>query len=328
MIVFLSNWNRKICKFLTDGLMEKGLQVDIVVTPEKYNRSVNWLIGAYRAVKKVDSGDTIICWFDFQGVLCWLLSKLCFKKIYVLSINIRLKDKDTYANRVAETLYRLALRSDRFLGTVNSEEYGQYIAKRLKIDKKLPLVRDVYQASVSPRPFTNNGRRVFCGGSNSRDWDKVLRIAAMMSDYQFILVMPGRLKRAYQDKRTDNVKIFFDQPFQRFLHIMEGATFVLLPVDTNAPAGLIVMFQAATLGRLVVTNSTMVTREYVGKGNGIVMGEGCTDEDYASALRYYSEHESEAAEKVRHFQTYLQEKCSTDIFVNSISEILSNDFAR
>ena len=27
-------------------------------------------------VKRTKSGDTIVCWYDFMGVLCWWLSKL------------------------------------------------------------------------------------------------------------------------------------------------------------------------------------------------------------------------------------------------------------
>lgn len=69
-------------------------------------------------VKRTKSGDTIVCWYDFMGVLCWWLSKLTNKKIKVIAINILLKDKNTTKNKVAKYLYKKALCSNSFAARI------------------------------------------------------------------------------------------------------------------------------------------------------------------------------------------------------------------
>ena len=69
-------------------------------------------------VKRTKSGDTIVCWYDFMGVLCWWLSKLTNKKIKVIAINVLLKDKNTTKNKVAKYLYKKALCSNSFAAAI------------------------------------------------------------------------------------------------------------------------------------------------------------------------------------------------------------------
>ena len=62
-------------------------------------------------VKRTKSGDTIVCWYDFMGVLCWWLSKLTNKKIKVIAINVLLKDKNIFIKRrCVQILLRQQLR--------------------------------------------------------------------------------------------------------------------------------------------------------------------------------------------------------------------------
>ena len=64
-------------------------------------------------VKRTKSGDTIVCWYDFMGVLCWWLSKLTnwVDKIqyYLLHTNdadiCAAKFKDFLENECSEEKY-------------------------------------------------------------------------------------------------------------------------------------------------------------------------------------------------------------------------------
>lgn len=68
-------------------------------------------------LRSARKNDILICWFDFQGVLCWWLSKLTFRKRNIVIVNIMLKDKTTLRNRVVSWLYKKVL-------TAGSELYG------------------------------------------------------------------------------------------------------------------------------------------------------------------------------------------------------------
>lgn|SRR5574344_225269 len=321
MIYFLSNYNVDRCPFLVNGLRERGMDTEWVRTPENHRETVNHLIGAYRAMKRSRKGDVILCWLDIQGVMCFWTGLLMMRRRHIVAINIRIKDKRTLKNCFAAFLYGMALRSKWVTATVTSEEYGRAVTRRLGVENKYPLVRDVNLYSGYEREFSDNGKRIFCGGNNSRDWGMAIKVAKRLPDYQFLLVMPNmRLVKRWQPTAPKNVKILCNIPFRNFMRCIHEATFSLLPLDTNAPAGLIVMFQSAWEGRLVLTTSTQTTREYIGYENGVMIEEGAAD--YADAIKYYYAHQEEAAEMVRNFQKFLHKECDGDIMVEKLYRII------
>ena len=321
MVYFLANYNWKLKSFLVDGLKAKGIRTDYILTPETKSKLLNWSAGAIKAIIKSNRRDVILCNYDFQAVLCYWLCWITFRKRRIVAINILLKEKNTIRNKIVTWMYRIALHDEKWMkATVTSIGYGEKIQRRLHVSNGFPLVRDWYGYSGKEKPYDNKGKRIFCGGSNGRDWDKVIRIAKLMPDYHFLLVMPSAFKKKYGNFRLKNVNLRFDLPFEQFISALSQSTFVLLPVDTDAPAGLVVMFQAAFLGRLVFTNSNSVLKEYIGEDNGIMIDGG--ENDYVSAIQYYQEHTSEACDKVCNFQHFLQNNCSEDLYCESIYKIL------
>src|SRR5574344_2132192 len=321
MIYFLSNYNVDRCPFLVNGLRKRGMDTEWVRTPENHRETVNHLIGAYRAVKRSKKGDVILCWLDIQGVMCFWIGLMMFRHRHIIAINIRIKDKKTLKNRFAAFMYSMALRSKWVMATVTSTEYGQAVTKRLGVENKYPLVRDANLYNGYEYEFHDNGKRIFCGGNNSRDWDMAVKVAALLPDFKFLLVMPSqKLAMKYKSEVSHNVKVLHNIPYQQFMGAIGGATFSLLPLDTDAPAGLIVMFQSAWEGKLVFTNSTQTTREYIGKDKGVMI-EGDASA-YADAIHYYYEHQDEAAIKIRNFQKFLHEECSDEIMVEKLADVI------
>lgn len=323
MIYFLSNYDVDRCPFLVNGLRKRGLDTVWVRTPENHPGTVNHLIGAYRAMKRSRKGDVILCWLDIQGVMCYWIGWLLMRHRHIVAINIRLKDKKTLKNRFAAWMYGRALKSKWVMATVTSMEYGRAVTKRLGVEYIYPLVRDVNLYSGYERDFSDNGRRIFCGGNNSRDWGMAVEVAARLPEFKFLLVMPDmKLAERYKPMASKNVKIRYNIPYDSFMNAIHSATFSLLPLDTEAPAGLIVMFQSAWEGRLVFTNSTQTTREYIGTDHGVML-ESPTAEDYADSIRYYYEHQDEAAAKVRDFQKFLHAECSGETMVDGLAKVIT-----
>ena len=59
------------------------------------------------SISKYD--DTLICWYDFMGIITWWLCRFKFKKRKIIILNILLKEKKSIKNKIAHILYRLCL---------------------------------------------------------------------------------------------------------------------------------------------------------------------------------------------------------------------------
>ena len=214
----------------------------------------------------------IVCWYDFQGVLCYWLSRLTFKRRKIVCINLLLKDKESMKNKVVAWLYKKALNSKYFVASVTSVEYGNHLKKRLGVDKDLILLHDVFHedykvnGSVKVHPNT-----VFCGGRNGRDWKFMIEVAKVMPHVLFHLVMPKVTYDEYQHELPSNVVAMYNISMEDFMKEMCSCEIVALPLDTEAPAGLIVLFQAAANMKYIITTDTMTTREYLSDGRGCLL---------------------------------------------------------
>ncbi|WP_279149832.1 glycosyltransferase [Muribaculum intestinale] len=225
-----------------------------------------WIKGAWRAVNATTNDDILLCYLDIQAVICWWIAILTCRKRNIVAINILLKDKPTLKNRVASWLYKRALSSKRFHATVTSPEYGKWLNRKFRRDFSYYHLPDLYvyddladiAATTPVEPDT-----VFCGGKNGRDWQMMADIAKAMPEMRFKLIMPGEVWNAIGASLPPNVTCRHDIPVDEFLHDMASSEVVCLPLDTEAPAGLIVLFQAAAMNKPIVTSDTVTTRGYI-----------------------------------------------------------------
>lgn len=243
-----------------------------VYSPKCSRLIVGWLKGCLSVLKQSHRNDMIVCWYDFQGVLYYWLSRLTFKRRKIVCINLLLKDKESMKNKVVAWLYKKALNSKYFVASVTSVEYGNHLKKRLGVDKDLILLHDVFHedykvnGSVKVHPNT-----VFCGGRNGRDWKFMIEVAKVMPHVLFHLVMPKVTYDEYQHELPSNVVAMYNISMEDFMKEMCSCEIVALPLDTEAPAGLIVLFQAAANMKYIITTDTMTTREYLSDGRGCLL---------------------------------------------------------
>lgn len=243
------------------------------VYSSKENKLVlGWIKGCLCVLRQSYRNDTIVCWYDFQAVLCYWLAKLSFRQRKIVCINLLLKDKATAKNKFVAWLYKKALKSKHFVASVTSVEYGKHLKNRLGIDKDLFLLHDVFHedykvnASLDVCPNT-----VFCGGRNGRDWKFMIEVAKAMPHVQFHLVMPKVTYDEYQHELPSNVVAKYNISMEDFMKEMCSCEIVALPLNTEAPAGLIVLFQAAANMKYIITTDTMTTREYLSDGRGCLL---------------------------------------------------------
>lgn len=291
-------------------------------SPQVRHKFLSWIIGALRVVSASKRGDVIVAVYDFQGILCWLFSLLLFKRCKILCINILLKDKHTLKNRVVSWVYRRALLTKRVTATVTSNAYRELLNRKLGIEVEHPLLRDVYYDSYEPseRVSTGDGS-VFCGGRNSRDWDLMFQIAEHLPEVKFRFVMPGDVCDVYAGRMLSNVVALHDVPQNVFLEQMSISSVIAMPLTSTAPAGLIVMFQAAGYERPIISTYTPSTCEYLTPNHGYLL----KDRDLESWCRTIKDILNDypvAQDKARRFHKFVTEECGEAQYVAEIERII------
>ena len=313
-LLFDNPGDKKRVSFISEQTFKK---IKEVYSPKCKRLFVGWLKGCWAVLRLSHHDDTIVCWYDFQAVLCHWLFMFFFKRRKIVCINLLLKDKASTKNKVVAWLYKKALKSKHFVASVTSVEYGKHLKNRLDIDKDLFLLHDVFHedykvnASLDVCPNT-----VFCGGRNGRDWKFMIEVAKAMPHVQFHLVMPKVTYDEYQHELPSNVVARYNIPMEDFMKEMCSCEIVALPLDTDAPAGLIVLFQAAANMKYIITTNTMTTREYLSDGRGCLLPNDVDVWKKVITERIGNEKgNKEASAKLLNF---LQTECSEEKFVDGV----------
>lgn len=294
----------------------------IVHSPKSKHKIIGWSKGCITTVFLSKRNDTIICWYDFQAVICYWICMILLKKRKIVCMNILLKDKPTRKNKIVAMLYKKMLKSANVIASVTSKEYGEHIKERLNIRKELFLLHDVYhdyykyENEVQEKPNS-----VFCGGRNGRDWDFIIDVARATPRVEFHLVMPSNIHERYDDLPL-NIIAKSNLTIEEFMKEMCSCSIVALPLDTEAPAGLIVFFQAAANYKYVITTDTMTTREYFSDGRGCLLPNNV--QIWSKTIREKlnsTENNREASGKLLEF---LRCECSEEKFSQGIEKMINS----
>lgn len=292
------------------------------IYPEWRCTSIKQMLSVCSAtVKHAHAGDTIVCWYDFMGVLCWWLSKLANKRIRIVAINILLKDKNTLKNRLAKYLYKKALCSQAFEATVTTEEYGRYINDILNTKAEFTLLHDAYHKNYTlDKMVESKPNTVFCGGRNGRDWDLLFEVARELPDVTFNCVMSNSLKEKFNDGLGNNVCIKTDIPENEFVELLCESQLVVMPLNTEAPAGLTVYFQAAANNKMIITSDTVTTEGYFSNGRGVLCGS--TVNEWTNNIQHYLHNKTASDACATRFKDFLESECSEEKYAKTLWEML------
>ncbi len=315
-LLFDNNGNDK--QFISNKLR---IPLSIIFSPETKKKIFGWIQGVLVVISKSKKNDTIICWFDFQAVLCWWICHLTFMHRKIVCINILLKDKSSLRNKIVSYLYKKSLLSSCFSASVTSVKYGEWLNKKLGIDAKYTLIHDVYHDSYRFEQAVDViPNSVFCGGNNGRDWRFLIEVARKMPDIRFNIVMPHDVYLKYHSVFTKNMNVRYDIPYNEFMKELCSSSIVCLPLDTQAPAGLIVMFQAAANLKPLITTKTVTTMEYINKERGIIISNEL--DVWVNSIKSCLENIENSNKRALNFRDYLYCNCSEEIFVNGIKRML------
>lgn len=293
-----------------------------LIFPQEQCKSIKSMMRTCRdCIGDSGKGDTIICWYDFMGILCWWLCRVLHKKRKIVALNILLKNKKSLKNRIVRILYRPALKSRNLVATVTSKAYGEAVNKLLDIKTQYILLHDIYHDEYSIGYIGKvQENSVFCGGRNGRDWNFLLQIAEQMPDVQFNIVVPKAAFEKYKNAFGDNVNVKTEIPETEFIELMCKSSLVLMPLDTEAPAGLIVMFQAAGNGKLIIASDTVTTKEYLAADRGVLCANSLNE--WERQIRYWLAHQDKGKVRAEKLRLFLEKECSEKKYAETLMKLV------
>lgn len=301
---------------------EWGGGIKLIGLDRSKRRIINWMKGAWMALRVSEKNDIIFSWFDFQAVICFVFSKLTLQKRQIVAINVMCKFNDSLKGRVYKLLYKLALSSKDFHATVTSKKYGNYLNKMLGVNREYELIHD---ANLDKYQIKNKERinlihnSVFMGGTSSRDWDFAFDLAANMQDVIFNFVMTDAMFEKYKKRILNNTNVFHSIPLEEFNSLAVASSIIIMPSNTEAPAGLMLMFLAAANSKFYITNYTATSCEYITNERGCILPK---DVDiWTKSIRYFLSHPNEANIKAENLRKYIEEECSIKQFVSGMKRI-------
>lgn len=230
---------------------------------------------AVRVIRKSKPGDSIVSWNfiigAFIGVICHLLGL----KRTVLSLNMISHSKKGLVANARRVVYNYAFSYKGFLFTANSFDTIERYSKDYKFDRSIAFVLpDAYLDSYEQADFYPISSYIFCGGEAQRDWALLFEGAKLLPEYKFV----GVGRRKYMEKGLeipDNVKMYYDIGEDKFDELLKNASIVALPLKSDMPAGLIVMFKAILLSKPVITTKSSSMENYLQNGeNGVLLQIG------------------------------------------------------
>lgn len=321
MVYLLFHSPKWYCSYLKKEL---GDDCEVLFSKNHKQRVVRYLFGSIMAVRKSSHDDTIVCWYDAQAVLCWWICRVLFLKRKIVCLNILLKQKPTLKNRMASFLFKKALTATNFKASVTSRYYGEWLNEKLGIHVDYTLLHDVYHDFYEMPYHESRHDIVFCGGCFGRDWPLMMEIVKAMPDIKFYLIMTQKMEQYHFAKMNgvypDNVKVLKDIQYQQFMYCLCQSKIVCMPLDCEAPQGLIVMFESAANNKLILTSDTPTTREYFDDTQRL----GKDVESWCKCIRYYLSHEDERRKKAMDFHHWLKENCNEHYFATTVRQMVES----
>lgn len=320
MTYLLFQWPNWDYEYLQKAL---GPDCKVLFSNNHKQRVLRYLSGSIPAVRESKRDDVLVCWYDAQAVMCWWICSLFFLRRKIVCLNILLKQKPTVKNRIVSFLYKKALQAPNFKATVTSRYYGEWLNHQLGIDVKYTLLHDVYHDYYEKPQFAESKDDVvFCGGCYGRDWPLMMEIVKAMPNVKFYLVMMKDMERRFyhemDGKYPENVQVMTNIPYRSFMKCLCQSKIVCMPLDCEAPQGLIVMYEAAANNKLILTSDSPTTQEYFDENQRL----GKDVSQWCDAIRYYLLHDDERKNKALDFKNFIKRECNESAYANIVEKMV------
>jgi glycosyltransferase involved in cell wall biosynthesis len=327
--------------WLGEEFVKQGMPIEIVCPLTKTNINkealnmfrihrilylhTKYLKLANQVLAKSKKDDIIICWLDVIAIYILLLSKLFGRRRKIIAINIMFNDNPSIITRIKKWSMRRLLSNKNIYPTVTSVSLSQFYQNIFNLPAKdFFVLHDTYgtrRKKLQNREYkTENVKYVFCGGTNGRDWDTLIKIAEQLPDLKFVIVGPH--KDTLGEDYPSNIDYHYNIPYDKFIELLVNSTLLALPLNTEAPAGLIVLLEGALLSKAIVTTDNITMRAYISSGNnGYLVGKGDYKEFAGKISEVFSNEQIKKSFGEKLNQAII-EKCSPETYVKDIIGIV------
>lgn len=333
-ILLIVDWEISNSEFwLKKELENLDYEVELLglVKYNRHDRIVKWrkiilwytyILTSIKSLKISKNGDIIISWNFIIGAFVAFWAKMFRIKRKVISLNIIAHEKGFLNEIIRKLVYNYAFRYKNFYASINSEQLISHYSKYFCVDvSKYFVISDPYSPNYEQADYFNGDNYVFSGGEGGRDWETLLKAAELLPDIKFVIVA----RKKYFNNNLlipNNIVVYFDTSEEVFYQLLTNSTIVALPLNSLAPAGLIVLIRAALLCKPVVATETPSIKTYVKHLRTGLLNEMNDYEGLAKNINLLMCSESVRREYANNLKNYIVSEYSYRKYVEKIESFL------
>ena len=282
-IILVVDWNISKDNFWLKQELEKnefkvvyfGLvafnKSDLTIKWRKLLLWTKYLFTALFILLKSKKNDIILSWNFVLGAWIGFFSRIFFLNRKIISLNLIAHEKGSLNTLIRKLIYNQAFKNPNFFTTVNTKELiGVYEKYFIAKDNKYFLLEDPYDPESDISDFLPIKTFVFAGGEAARDWELFFEAAQKLPEIPFKIIV--RKKYFDIDFELPNVEIEYDTSIEFFYKKMKESSLVVLPLNSVAPSGILVLHRAALLSKPIIATETSITNTYITNNeNGILI---------------------------------------------------------
>ncbi len=229
------------------------------------------IVFSFKLIFSSRNGDIIFCWNQLPGLSIAVISRLFhLQRIVVCQNFLYRSSKSKYFDIFRNSIYNYALGYGKTFVSVQGPDLLAYYADHgLNFkNERFYFVPDCIPDGRVPEHIIRESRKtgedyIFTGGEANRDWELVMKIAQSLPHYKFRCVAR---KRFFDHNLSipDNVKIYWDTSLNEYFTLLAKSKICLIPIkEVYNPAGLLLLFDSITLGKVPVATHTPFISAYL-----------------------------------------------------------------